>query len=297
MNLLTSVEQPEEAPRDAASIIVLRPAASGFDVLLMRRHGNSKVLGGAYVFPGGKLDADDRRVPPERLAQTGQALCEALGESGTQAEDAQSLFSAAIRETLEECGILYLEGADQARAEAARQALSDGLSWSAWAAQQDGMLLTSSLVPWSRWITPKASLMMSKRFDTRFFVAVLPANQSAIHDGHEATALEWLTPQAALALYEQGEIDMAPPQIMTLLDLSRFSHPEQVLDHARGRPAPLIQPYHFEQDGARVLAFPGDEQHELRSPAWPGSTRIYYRNGRFGDASGSVLAMLNALNP
>lgn len=291
MNLETSVEQPEVAPLDAASIIVLRPATTGFEVLLMRRHGNSKVLGGAYVFPGGKVDADDSQVAPARLQQPLPDLVQALGEADADESTALRMFSAAIRETLEECGILFVQGADQAAAQAAREQLLAGTTWSAWVAAHAQPLLTSGLVPWSRWITPKASLMMSKRFDTRFFIAVLPEGQEAVHDGHEATDLEWLTPLAALTRYEQGEIDMAPPQIMTLLDLSRFADVEAAVAHARSRPSPLIQPHHFEQDGVRVLAFPGDEAHEVSQAAWPGATRIHYQKGRFGDLSGSVLAM------
>lgn len=296
MNLHSSVEQPEVAPLDAASIIVLRPATRGFEVLLMRRHGNSQVLGGAYVFPGGKVDADDARVPASCLEQDPEALRQALGEADADDAQAQRMFSAAIRETLEECGILYAQGADHHAASAARQSLLAGSTWSQWASAQDQALLTSALVPWSRWITPKASLMMSKRFDTRFFVAVLPDTQEALHDGHEATALEWLSPSAALTRYEQGDIDMAPPQIMTLLDLSRFDDVEAVLAHGRSRPSPLIQPHHFESDGVRVLAFPGDASHDVQQAAWPGATRIYYRNKRFGDVSGSVLNMLAAVN-
>lgn len=291
MNLETSVEQPDVAPLDAASIIVLRPATTGFEVLLMRRHGNSKVLGGAYVFPGGKVDPADGQVAPARMQQPLSDLRQALGEADASEATALRMFSAAIRETLEECGVLYAEGADHAIANAAREQLLAGMAWPDWVAAHPQPLMTSALVPWSRWITPKASLMMSKRFDTRFFVAILPAQQQASHDGHEATALEWLTPLAALTRYEQGDIDMAPPQIMTLLDLSRFADVDAVIAHGRSRPSPLIQPHHFEQDGMRVLAFPGDTAHEVKQAAWPGATRIHYQKGRFGDANGSVLAM------
>lgn len=292
MNLETSVEQPEVAPRDAASIIVLRQQPQGFEVLLMRRHGNSKVLGGAYVFPGGKVDPDDAQVGAAHLAQSPEALCAALAEDGGNAEQAVTLFSAAIRETLEECGVLFMAGATAEAAQQVRETLLAGTAWSAWVAAQEQPLQSAALVPWSRWITPKASLMMSKRFDTRFFVAALPSDQCAQQDGHEATALEWWAPQEALARYDRGEIDMAPPQIMTLLELSRFDDVAQVLAHGQSRRPPLIQPHHFAQDGVRVLAFPGDPTHEVSQAAWPGATRIYHREGRFGDAQGSVLAML-----
>ena len=51
---------PEERPvRAASTLILLRDAADGVEVLMLKRHGLSETLGGAFVFPGGKVDAED----------------------------------------------------------------------------------------------------------------------------------------------------------------------------------------------------------------------------------------------
>ena len=86
-------------PLDAATVILLRDSAEGLQVLLMRRHQASKVLGGAYVFPGGKLDAEDHH--PELIARLGQSpaqLQQRLNEPELAPERAAALFMAAVRE-------------------------------------------------------------------------------------------------------------------------------------------------------------------------------------------------------
>ena len=57
------------APVASATVMVLRDSPNGPEVLMMRRHGNSSVLGGAHVFPGGKLDPQDVQVDPALLDQ------------------------------------------------------------------------------------------------------------------------------------------------------------------------------------------------------------------------------------
>jgi hypothetical protein len=101
-------------------------------------------------------------------------------------------------------------------------------------------LATLDMAPWSRWITPvvpSMTNMANSRFDTRFFVAVLPAGQTALHDGHENTESVWLAPREALQRYWDGTITLAPPQIMSLAHLSRHADTASVLHAARGKHA------------------------------------------------------------
>ena len=94
-------------PLDSASVVLLRDSAQGLQVLLLRRHQASSVLGGAYVFPGGKLDlADQNRAVLARLSQDPSTLHQRLAEPDLSADRAAGLFVAAIREAFEECGIL-----------------------------------------------------------------------------------------------------------------------------------------------------------------------------------------------
>ena len=121
----------------------------------------------------------------------------------------------------------------------------------------------------------------SKRFDTRFFVAALPSNQVARHDDVETTESVWLAPRQALQQYWARAIEIAPPQIMTLAHLSRFADVASVLQAARQTVPPLIQPEPFDDNGERVLCYPGDANHSLVDAAMPGPTRLRYRNRRF----------------
>lgn len=267
----------------AATIIVLRPAPSGFEVLLLRRHSRSSVLAGAYVFPGGKLDAADAQLTTH-LDQTPSALHAALGEPELDPTSAAAMFVAAAREAFEESGLLYAEEAGtEALAEATRR-LRAGESFSAVLAALRLRLATRALTPFSRWITPRSA--GHKRFDTRFFVATAPAGQEALHDNYEATESVWLTPRAALEQYMDDRLVFAPPQVMTMAQLARHQSIDDVLARAAGRLPPLIRPHSFEHEGERALCYPGDALHPVRDQLIPGPTRMIYRDQRFQPFNG-----------
>ena len=105
-----------EQPRASASLVLLRDGAAGLEVLLLRRHANSRVHGGLHVFPGGKLDAADCAADAlATLDQDAATLHRRLGEPGLAPEHAAGIFLAALRETHEEAGLLLAEGATPAR--------------------------------------------------------------------------------------------------------------------------------------------------------------------------------------
>jgi hypothetical protein len=153
-------------------------------------------------------------------------------------------------------------------------------------AQMKLRLQTSSLAPWSRWITPVRPSFMNKRFDTRFFVAAAPEGQVATHDNYEATESVWLKPRAALEQHRDGLIELAPPQIMTLAHVSRFATVQAAMANARGRAPRIILPEAFELDGTRVVCYPGDERHSVKERAMPGPTRLRYRDKLFEPIEG-----------
>jgi 8-oxo-dGTP pyrophosphatase MutT (NUDIX family) len=276
----------ETPPRDAATVVMLRDAAAGMEVFLLKRHGLSDVLGGAYVFPGGKIDAEDADL----ITQLDQPMTElhgALGEPETAAELAASCYVAALREAFEESGVLFAHGASAAQVAQATALLREGHGFAEVLTQLGLRLDTRSVLPWSRWVTPKLASISSKRFDTRFFVAAVPSVQTARHDNIEATESIWLLPRAALQQYWDGKIQLAPPQIMSLAHLARHSRVDSVLDEARTRRPPLVAPEPFDDDsGTRVLCYPGDAQHSIRARALPGPTRLLHRNRRFEPAEG-----------
>ncbi|PUE49231.1 NUDIX hydrolase [Limnohabitans sp. 2KL-1] len=275
-------------PLDAATVVMLRDAQTGLQVLLMRRHQASNVLGGVYVFPGGKLDAADQDpawLP--RLSQDSATLHQRLNEPGLPNERAAGLFVAAMREAYEECRVLL--GRSQADAQETgdlQLALRNGQSWHEAFQSRALQLRTDLLVPWSRWITPQQASVTNKRFDTRFFVTQVPDDQFAEHDNHEATEVVWITPREALTRYWDRDIELAPPQIMSLVHLSKHPDARSVLAEAQARLPPVVQPEPFDQDGIRTICYPGDPRHSVKQAAFPGPSRLMFKNKRFEPDSG-----------
>ena len=279
-------------PRHAATVLMLRDAAPGLQVFMLKRHNDSAVLGGAYVFPGGKLDAEDSDLG-RLLDRAPSALHANLGEPELSHAAAAGLFVAALREAFEESGVLFASGADGTKLAQAIAMHQQGSPFGALLTQLSLTLSTQGVLPWSRWITPRMPSVSRQRFDTRFFVAAVPEHQTARHDNIEATESIWLTPHDALQQYWDGQIALAPPQIMSLVHLAQHSRVSGVLDEARQRTPPLIEPEPFNEDGARVLTYPGDPRHSVRERALPGPTRLYYRQDRF-EPAGGLTALLNA---
>ncbi len=269
-------------PRPAATVIMLRDGLHGLEVFLIKRHIKSNVLGGAYVFPGGKVDLLDAALDTARhIDQPLLDLHTALNEPDIDHATAAGLYIAAVREVFEESGVLFAQGAGLAHASRATAMLRDGQAFAAVLADMQLRLQTSSLAPWSRWITPITPSVMNKRFDTRFFVAAVPTGQIAVHDNFEATESVWLKPRLALEQHRDGLIEMAPPQIMTLAHISRFETVQAAMVYAKSGQPPIIQPHSFDIDGTRVVCYPGDEQHSVKQRAMPGPTRLRYRNKLF----------------
>ena len=251
-------------------------------------------MGGAYVFPGGKLDeADSSEHVLRHLDQDPLDLHRSLAEPEIQTHMAAGLYVAAIREALEECGVLYArERKSEAlahdtlqRAQWQKQ-LHAGETFADVLASGDLQLDTQHLAPWSRWITPRMPSVTSKRFDTRFFVAVLPPNQTPIHDDVEAVDSIWLSPRDALLKYWDRGISMAPPQIMTLVNLLPYSDCASVLRAALARKPSAVMPETFDADGLRHICYPGDPQHSIQEKAMIGPTRLRFIEGRFEPKDG-----------
>lgn len=280
-----NTEASQTPVRAAASVLMLRDGQDGLEVFLLKRHGLSEVLGGAYVFPGGKVDDEDALLAAH-LDVPSAFLHSALNEPQLDELAAGALHVAALREAFEETGVLFSPGADARKADAAWQLLREGRAFADVLTLMSLRLEASRLQPWSRWITPAVGGVMRKRFDTRFFLASMPADQLARHDNHEATESAWLTPREALRQYWDGQIQLAPPQIMSLAHLSRYNSVEDALAQARCHAPPVILPEPFEHEGVRVICYPGDERHSVRQRALPGPTRLHYRNRRFEPADG-----------
>lgn len=273
-----------DPPRDASTVVLLRDSADGLQVLMMQRHNASQVLGGVHVFPGGKLDDADMSPSLLQLLQEDSAqLHHLLNEPALEPLRAAGLYVAALRELHEEAGILLGSAAAP---------VSEPGHWAQAVATLGHKLRASLLTPWSRWITPKQPSVTNKRFDTRFFLAQAQAHQVGQHDNHEATEIRWLSPNEALHAYWDRQIELAPPQIMSLAHLLQYTHTEQALADARQQPPALVEPEAHDIHGERMICYPGDPMHSVRRAAFAGPTRLYFRNKRFEPEGGLAALML-----
>jgi 8-oxo-dGTP pyrophosphatase MutT (NUDIX family) len=194
-------EQPA-TPRQAASVIVLRGGDQGLEVLLVKRNPEARFMGGAWVFPGGAVDAG-----------------EGEGDAAHRA--------AALRELAEEANVTVADA--------------------------------DALVPYSRWITPE---QVRIRFDTRFFLTLLPEGAEPRPDGAETVDAGWFEPQAALEAHRRGEILLVFPTIKHLEQLAGFPSATALLEHARGREVRPVQPKVVVSGETARIVLPGEPGYD-----------------------------------
>ena len=209
IGLLTKVLAEPVIPIPAATVVVLREGPAGFEVLLTHRPATMAFAAGMHVFPGGRVDAAD-------------------GAAGLSARSAianaeAAVRVAAIRELWEESGILLADSAaGPGDVAAARAALVEGsIDFGQVVDRLDLRLRTDLLHPLSRWVTPPG---YPRRFDARFFAAVLPAETpEATMASGEVVALEWIRPADALDAMADGRIGMWLPTSSTLQQLEHLA--------------------------------------------------------------------------
>jgi len=215
-------------PRPAATTLVVRDGEAGLEVLMVRRSMQASFMPGAYVFPGGAVDAADGDDTTLSLAdEDAGALQRRIGEVTQVGSQAAAFAVAALRECLEECGLWLGQDAhagaspgEAGRREAMRARLHAGEPLGRLAAEERWPLATSVLQPWSHWVTP---LGLPKRFDTLFFVAPAPAAQEPSVDAGETTTLAWVHPPEALAAHGRGEFQMEFATVRTVESLAPWA--------------------------------------------------------------------------
>lgn len=243
---------PEPAtPRPAATVVLLRDAVDGPEVLLLRRVRSSGFVPGAYVFPGGRVDADD--ASPELEARLrgldGSTAAARMGLDPRAVPPALAYVLASIREAFEETGLLLARhGSGDPVASAARDArmaaardrlLADESAFASILGELDVHLDGAALAYIAHWITP---VVEPRRYDTRFFAAAVEGDSEVAANAAEMSDAVWLTPREALARHREGVLPMVFPTVHTLQALSGFTSARAVLTDARSRPVPPILP-------------------------------------------------------
>jgi 8-oxo-dGTP pyrophosphatase MutT (NUDIX family) len=135
------------------------------------------------------------------------------------------------------------------------------------------------LVPLAHWVTPEIEI---RRFDTRFFLVHVPANQEARHDGGETTALAWLTPAAAIDRCDRGEIVLPPPTWTTLKRLTSFRTADALMAWAKTATIVRVQPMLIRDAAQTLLTLPGDPTYPTLD-GWeiPQDTRFQLQDGQW----------------
>jgi 8-oxo-dGTP pyrophosphatase MutT (NUDIX family) len=257
-------EKTPAEPRHASTVILLRDAPEGPEAYLLRRVKGMAFAGGMHVFPGGSVDPEDMDA---EIGWAGPSAAQ-WGEWFRASEGlARALVCAAVRETFEECGVLLAgESADhlledvssdeweaeRAALEAREQSLSQLLA-------RRGLVLRADLLrPFAHWITPEVE---PKRFDTRFFLAEMPAGQVCRDVGGEADERLWVRVSGAL---EQG-LTLMPPTHNSLRDLGPYPDVRSALDDPREvtlvAPKLVVMP-----DGTVRFLVPGDVDYPSSDP-------------------------------
>jgi recombination protein RecT len=212
---LLHTQREPAALRPAATVLLLRDTPLGVEVLMTRRSLTASFAPGAYVFPGGGIDAADAAAHPLAARRPGQNdthLTQAI---------------AAIRESFEELGVLLARHADGRFADAQDIAALDRQGPFAAQCQARGLVLAADTVfVLARWITDRD---LPRRFDVPFLVARMPEGQSPVADETEQFEPVWVRPADALARHHAGQFFMIFPTIRTLERLQSFASVEAVL--------------------------------------------------------------------
>lgn len=274
-------------PKDAATLVLVRSAreGDGIEVFCVERNKKSRFMGGAIVFPGGKLDPSD--VLAEWTPLTTPPRLPDRGQIAFTSSDAhfRSLAIAGARETLEEAAILHVHDGTVTQDElfALRRELEtvpDALR--AFLGKRGLRLDLAALHPFARWITPTAE---SRRFDARFFIAIAPEGQTGLHDERETMASFWGAPAEVLRRFEAGDVQLMPPTHRTIAMLAGCASTEAVLAMAEASCLDPICPRLVQQkDGegeTMALVLPGDPEHDLREERVPGGSRYVLRGDRW----------------
>jgi 8-oxo-dGTP pyrophosphatase MutT (NUDIX family) len=228
--------------RLAATVMLLRDSAAGLEVYMVQRPGKGD-FPDIHVFPGGKVDADD--FAPE--------ICFDLQDSKASerlgvAAGGHRYWNAVARECFEECGVLlarkdgvplvFNQQAGKRFADHRERLLANETTFTDICRLEGLQVDCQRLEYFSHWITPN---LIPRRFDTRFFIAAMPTDQSTYAHTFETVDDAWIRPSAALENKEKGRWQMIDPTLRSLETLDQYANVKEALAgvQQRGHLMPL----------------------------------------------------------
>jgi glyoxylase-like metal-dependent hydrolase (beta-lactamase superfamily II)/8-oxo-dGTP pyrophosphatase MutT (NUDIX family) len=225
----TQLLHPQRAPalvRPAATVLLLRDGLEGIEVLMTRRSMTASFAPGAYVFPGGGIDAADalaHHQSTRRRTQSNLHLTQAI---------------AAIRESFEELGVLLARRADGSQLDTAQIAALDRKAPFADQCAAQGLTLSGADVfVLAHWITDRD---LPRRFDVPFLVARMPEGQEPVADESEQFEPVWVRPADALSRHAAGQFFIIFPTIRTLERLQTYAIVDDLLQACAVNDEPLF---------------------------------------------------------
>lgn len=279
MTLDIDLERQTVTPKDAATIILVRDGIEGLEVFCVERSKQSRFVGGAVVFPGGKVDPSDLEDAWSTLTTDPRATTAGHAEPfATDALHLRALAIAACRETLEEAALLFSAGekrvTDAELLALREQCTTEPDALRVYLANNELKLDLGALHAFSRWVTPTAE---ARRYDTRFFLGVAPPEQTGAHDDFETTSSFWATPRSILDRNDRAEVTLLPPTHRSLSILAGAADVKGALALAAAADLSPIVPRAVKTDAGLALVLPGDPLHDVREPRSPGATRFVQR--------------------
>ena len=228
--------------RAASTVCLVRDGDDGLEVLMVRRTPRAQFMGGAWVFPGGAVDAGDASV---------------LASSAVRSGD-RELFpwrAAALRELVEETSIWVRE-----RGIETGQTATRGDDVFAASSTSGGRLDGDALRYFANWVTPSP---LPIRFDTRFFAVDTPGDVDPLIDGDELVGWEWVPPARALDRSVEGSWTVAFPTRKTLEWLDAFATKGGLFSHIeRMSEVAAVRPRLSVRSGIVEVLVPGDPGFE-----------------------------------
>ncbi|TCP53275.1 hypothetical protein EV586_1068 [Tumebacillus sp. BK434] len=215
------MQQQEEIVQAATAVFVRdRQAGGGVETYLTKRPDTMRFLPGHYVFPGGTMDESDN---DPRFAARAVPVTAEQNPAGLPL----GYWVTALRESFEEAGVLLARDANgrfpapDELAEQREQLLRGDMSFYDVIAAAGLVLATDRLRYFGHRITPRR--LSKRRFETRFFLLVLPEGMEPDPHAGEIAEAGWTDAASALAQYDAGAYDMVPPTVKALQTIGSFS--------------------------------------------------------------------------